>query len=141
MEYIDNIEKATLENKYYRKVVSTTDQNQIVLMNIPPNGDIPLEVHPNISQFIRIESGNGTAFINDKKYDLYDGIALNIPAGSYHKIKNISDTKYLKLYTIYSPPEHSKDLVQPFQPKFIQPKFVKLKIDKNKSKIIYLLLL
>ena len=84
--YAINIEKATLDNSYYRRVLYTTQQNQIVLMNIPPKGDIPCETHSNITQFIRIESGIGEAHIGKNVYKLEDGIALDIPAGFIIKL-------------------------------------------------------
>ncbi len=131
-----DIEKATLSNQYYRHVLYTTDQNQIVLMNIPPNEDIPMETHNDITQFIRIEKGYGKAIIGKSEYDLHDGVALDIPAGLSHHIINTSDTIPLKLYTVYSPPEHPDGLIQISKP------ILNHKDNKNnKNKLIYLLLL
>lgn len=114
--YMINIEEATLNNEYYRHVLYTTKQNQIVLMSIQPQDDIPLETHDDITQFIRIESGKGLAIIGSKTYELKDGIALDIPSGTPHRIINTSDTKSLKLYTVYSPPEHPDKLLQIYKP-------------------------
>ena len=134
--YVLDIEKATLENTYYRRVLYTTDENQIVLMSIPPKEDIPCEIHHNITQFITIEAGEGEARIGKNVYNLKDGIALDIPAGAAHQIINTSSVEPLKLYSVYSPPEHPDQLIQISKPSS------KLKDNKNiKNKIIYLLLL
>lgn len=104
--YKDNIEKATIDNNYYRNVIFTTAQIQLVLMYIPTKQEIGLEVHPHTTQFIRVESGKGVAYINGKRFNLKNGDAIVIPAGAKH---NIISTDELRLYTIYSPPEHSKN--------------------------------
>lgn len=135
MVFVIDIEKATIENEDYRRVLYTTKQNQLVLMSIPPQDDIPCETHDDITQFIRVEKGEGIAYINKNLYKLTDGISLDIPAGTKHQIINTSDQP-LKLYTIYSPAEHPSGLVQKTNPaKNIFSK------NKNKNKIIYLLLL
>ena len=100
--FVIDIEKATRDNNYYRKVLYTTKQNQIVLMSIPPKEDIPCEIHSGVNQFIRIEEGKGRAIIGKNVYDLKDGTAIDIPAGVAHQIINTSDEP-LKLYSIYSP--------------------------------------
>ncbi len=137
--YAIDIEKATLENNYYRRVLYTTDQNQIVLMNIPPKEDIPCEIHSHITQFIRIESGQGVAYIGKDVYNLKDGIALDIPAGVAHQIINNSDTLPLKLYSVYSPPEHPKQLIQISKPLIDETDQKDIK--NIKKKILYLLVL
>jgi len=106
-----NIEKKTLKNRFYRKVIHTTEQSQLVLMSIPPGDDIDKEKHRNTTQFIRVESGNGIAYVNHKKYILKDGDCLVIPPNTVHYIKNNSN-KSLKLYTLYSPPEHPIDFIE-----------------------------
>lgn len=134
--YSINIEKATIDNKYYRRVLYTTRQNQIVLMNIPPGEDIPLETHHNISQFIRIEEGEGLAHIGSKTHKLHDGMAIDIPSSVPHQIINTSATKELKLYTIYSPPEHPDGLIQIFKPLNNS-----IEMKNCKKQILYLFLL
>ena len=136
--YSIDIEKATLNNTYYRHVLYTTKQNQIVLMNINPLDDIPCETHNNITQFIRIESGQGEAKIGKNIYQLKDGVAIDIPAGISHQIINTSSTEPLKLYSIYSPPEHPDKLIQIQKP---INKDNNKDSNNNKNKIIYLLLL
>lgn len=99
-----NIEKDTLNNKQYRKVLHTTKELQVVLMNLKINEDIPEEVHQ-ATQFIRVESGHGVAVVSNRRYILRDGVAIVIPSGKKHRIINTGDEE-LKLYTIYSPPQH-----------------------------------
>ena len=111
-----DIEKATLDNIYYRRVLYTTPQQQLVLMNIPVNDDIHLEIHPHTTQFIRFESGTGEVRINDIVLNVKDGSSVTIPPNSYHQVINTSSKESLKLYTIYSPPEHPKDLIQTSNP-------------------------
>jgi len=107
MVYKDNIERETIANKYYRKVLATTPQMQLVVMSIPSGESIPTEIHPCTSQFIRVESGRGVATVSGHVYRLKDGDAIIIPPGARHEIKS---TDNLKLYTIYSPPEHPRGL-------------------------------
>ena len=109
--YRANIEKKTLENKYYRKVLNTTNESQLVIMSIPVGDDIDREVHRETTQFIRIERGVCDVYVNSKRHHLKDGDVIVIPAGFEHYLKN-SGNSDLKLYTIYSPPEHAHKLVQ-----------------------------
>lgn len=104
--YVVNIEKKSLENKYFREVLFTGPHSQLVLMSIAPGDDIGMETHKNVDQFFRIESGIGQAILDGKKYDLEDGSAVVIPAGTEHNIINKSRSEPLKVYTIYSPPNH-----------------------------------
>lgn len=106
-EFKGNIEKLTVSNKFYRKVIHTNDKQQLVLMSLLPLEEIGMEIHEDTSQFIRIEKGKGLAIINDHRYLLKDGDAVVIPQGSYHNIINTSKTEEMKIYTIYSPPHHS----------------------------------
>lgn len=111
MTYRVNIEKATLANNSYRKVLFTTHQQQLVVMSLPPRDFIPRENHKKTTQFIRIEKGFGIAIIDDIIYNLIDGIVLMIPPNTWHYIENTGSVP-LKLYTIYSPPEHDPNLIQ-----------------------------
>jgi mannose-6-phosphate isomerase-like protein (cupin superfamily) len=99
--YVANIEKLTLENENFRKVLYTAPHSQLVLMSIAPNDDIGEEVH-HLDQFLRIEKGKGKAVLNDIEYDLEDGSAVVVPAGVKHNIINVSSEEPLKLYSIYS---------------------------------------
>jgi len=113
-----NIEKETIKNNNYRKVLYTVPgKNQLVLMSLKPSEDIPEEIHNDISQFFRVEKGKGIAIINNKKYKLKDGMSLIIPPGAKHYIKNTSKTDDLKMYTIYSPDSHPPKKINRRQPK------------------------
>jgi mannose-6-phosphate isomerase-like protein (cupin superfamily) len=103
-----NIERATLENTNFRKVLYTGEHNQLVLMALQPGEEIGLETHIDNDQFFRFESGNGKVIINDTSYEVSDGDAVIVPAGSKHNVVNVSQKEMLKLYTIYSP-AHNKD--------------------------------
>lgn len=115
MSYVDNIEEITKINKNYREVIHTTTQQQLVVMNIPYNVDIGFETHFHTTQFIKVEKGNGEAIIGTKKFKITAGDVVMIAANTKHNI--ISKSKSgLKLYTIYSPPEHKKNLIQKNKP-------------------------
>lgn len=104
--YVTNIEKKSLENKYFREVLFTGPHSQLVLMSIAPGDDIGMETHKKVDQFFRVESGIGRAVLDGKEYNLEDGSAVVIPAGTEHNIINRSQSEPLKVYTIYSPPNH-----------------------------------
>ena len=105
--FVQNIEKATLENDNFRKVIYTAKHSQIVLMSLLPGEEIGEEVHDTLDQFFRFEKGQGKAVINGVESDIGDGSAVIIPAGTKHNIINTSQIDSLKLYTIYSPPNHA----------------------------------
>ena len=104
--YLTNIEKDTLDNLKFRRVLFTGPHTQLVVMALKPGEEIGLEVHDDVDQFIRVEAGKGIALLDDQEHALEDGSAVVIPAGTKHNIVNSSRTETLKLYTIYSPPEH-----------------------------------
>ena len=110
--YTTNIEKDTLENRNYRKVLYTSEHSQLVLMSLKPGEEIGMEVHPDNDQFFRIEKGQGKCIIDGNEYDLEDGVAIVVPAGSQHNVINVSDSDELKLYTIYSPAHHKDGIVR-----------------------------
>jgi mannose-6-phosphate isomerase-like protein (cupin superfamily) len=103
--YVTNIEEDTLGNRDFRRVLYTAKNTQLVLMNIRPNEDIGEEIH-SLDQFIRVEAGHGVAILDGKEHRVSDGFALVIPAGTKHNVVNDSATEDLKLYSLYSPPEH-----------------------------------
>lgn len=105
MAYKTNIENETLSNSNYRTVLHTGKNMQLVVMNLKPGEDIPLEIHEDIDQFFRVESGKAMVKVDDEEYILEDDEIIIVPAGAKHYVKNIDD-KDLKLYTIYTPPEH-----------------------------------
>lgn len=114
--YKVNIEKKTLKNKNYRQVLHTTPQLQLVVMSIPVGEDIPREKHRKKTQFIRIEGGKGTITVGRKKVNVKDGDSVMIPPDTYHRVVN-TGKRPLKLYALYSPPEHKKGLRQRKKPK------------------------
>jgi mannose-6-phosphate isomerase-like protein (cupin superfamily) len=96
-----------LENTYFRKVLFTAQHAQLVVMCLRPGEEIGDEVHPNVDQFFRIEQGEAKFVFNEKlERPVHDGDAVVVPAGTYHSVVNTSKTAMLKLYTIYSPPNH-----------------------------------
>ncbi len=109
--YVTNIEEDTLENEDYRRVLFTGKNTQLVLMTVQPGDEIGLETHEEHDQFIRVEAGSGVVLLNDEKHQLSDGIAVVIPAGTKHNVINTSKTEPLRLYTLYSPPEHKDGTV------------------------------
>jgi len=104
--FVDNIEKLTLENDNFRKVLSTNSHSQLVLMSLKPMEEIGMEVHENVDQFFRIDSGMGKVIANGEEFEISNGFAIVIPAGTEHNVINTSETESLKLYTIYSPANH-----------------------------------
>lgn len=104
--YHTNIDERTEENSYFREVLFTGPHSQLVVMSLKPGEDIGRETHPNTDQFIRIEEGTGRAIIGEDEYELADGSAVVIPAGAEHNVINTSQNEDLKLYTVYTPPEH-----------------------------------
>lgn len=103
--YVANIETLTLENENFRRVLYTAKNSQLVLMSLKPGEEIGEEVHE-LDQFIRCESGSGKATLDGAEHDLRDGVAVVIPASTRHNVVNTSSDKPLKLYTLYSPPNH-----------------------------------
>lgn len=104
--YTTNIEKDTLANENFRKVLYTAKYSQLVLMTLLPKEEIGMEVHPDRDQFFRFEAGEGKVFIDESVYEVGDGDVAIVPAGAQHNVVNTSATEKLKLYTIYSPAEH-----------------------------------
>lgn len=108
--YQGNIEKETINNTDYRRVLYTGEHSQLVLMSIESGDEIGNEVHE-LDQFIRVEAGTGKAVLNnEEEYDLEDGSAVLVPAGAWHNVINTGDAP-LKIYSLYSPPEHKDGTV------------------------------
>ena len=105
--YVGSIERQTLENAYFRQVLFTGPHSQLVVMCLRPGEDIGDEVHPHVDQFFRIEKGEAEFVLNEKEeHRVREGDAVVVPAGTHHNVINTSKTLELKLYTIYSPPNH-----------------------------------
>ncbi len=104
--FVKNIEKETLENDNFRKVLYTSQHGQVVVMSLLPNEDIGMEVHEYTDQFFRVDSGEGKVIMDGEESLISDGFAVVVPAGTEHNVINTSAEKPLKLYTIYMPPHH-----------------------------------
>ena len=104
--YVTNIEQDTLSNEDYRRVLFTGENMQLVLMTLQPGEEIGREIHEDHDQFIRVEAGTGLAELDRERYELCDGMVVVIPAGVEHNVTNTSSDDALRLYTLYSPPEH-----------------------------------
>lgn len=113
--YFSDIESETVANSSYRRVVFTGTNIQLVLMSISPGEEIGEEIHDKVDQFIRIESGQGMFVISGDERSASDGDAVVIPQGTRHNLINTGD-RDLKLYAIYSPPEHESGLEQKIKP-------------------------
>lgn len=110
--FCSNIEKDTLENENFRKVLYTSKHSQLVLMSLAPKEDIGIEVHSDNDQFFRFEKGQGKVVIDGNEYEVKDGSAVVVPAGAQHNVINTSDSERLSLYTIYSPAHHKDGIVR-----------------------------
>ena len=109
--YVTNIEQKTLDNNYFRQVLFTTKNLQLVVMALQPSEDIGEEVHSNVDQFFRIEEGEGEVVMNGVSSKFADGDVFIVPQGTKHNVINTSTAKMLKLYTIYTPPNHPDGIV------------------------------
>lgn len=109
--FVTNIEKDTLANDNFRKVLFTSQHGQVVLMSLKPLEEIGMEVHPTTDQFFRIESGEGKVVIDGEEAMIMDGSAVVVPAGSMHNVINTSQDKELKIYTIYMPAHHKDGVI------------------------------
>lgn len=104
--YNANIEQKTLENANFREVLFTAPNSQLVVMTLQPGEEIGTERHEGHDQFLRVESGEGEAILDGERHPVSDGSAVVVPAGVEHNVVNTSGDAPLRLYTIYSPPEH-----------------------------------
>jgi mannose-6-phosphate isomerase-like protein (cupin superfamily) len=110
--YSTAIEKETKKNSDFRRVLYTGRHSQLVLMSLKPMEEIGMETHPDIDQFFRFEEGEGKVIIDGVEHKVKDGDAVIVPAGAEHNVVNTSKKLELKLYTIYSPPEHQDKIVR-----------------------------
>jgi mannose-6-phosphate isomerase-like protein (cupin superfamily) len=107
-----NIEKETLSNSNFRKVLYSSAHSQLVLMSLRPSEEIGMEVHPDNDQFFRFESGEGKVIIDGHEYKVGDGVAVIVPSGAQHNVINTSKKEDLKMYTIYSPAHHKDGIIR-----------------------------
>lgn len=107
--FVTNIEKDSLENSNFRKVLYTDKNSQLVLMSLLPGEEIGEEVH-DVDQFLRVEQGTGTAILDGVSHTIADGSVIVVPVGAKHNIVN-SGSGEMKLYTLYMPPHHRDGIV------------------------------
>ncbi|HEY3419399.1 MAG TPA: cupin domain-containing protein [Methanomassiliicoccales archaeon] len=110
--FVGNIEKDTNKNTDFRRVIYTGKFSQLVLMTLKPGEEIGMEVHDTVDQFFRFEAGEGKVIIDEVEHVVHDGMAAIVPSGAWHNVVNTSKKDDLKLYTIYSPPEHQDKVVR-----------------------------
>ncbi|MNS22645.1 Cupin domain protein [compost metagenome] len=108
--FVDNIERLTEENENFRQVLYTGHHLQLVLMALKPGDEIGEEVHDDRDQFFRVEAGEGELIIDGVTHKVSADDAMIVPAGARHNVRN-AGTETLKLYTLYGPPEHRKDVL------------------------------
>ena len=109
--YSIDLEEKTLANNNFREVLYTTKRSQLVLMTLQAGEEIGMEHHEGHDQFIRVEEGEGVAILDGEKHALKDGVAVVIPAGTEHNVINTSTTSAMRLYTLYTPPEHPEGTI------------------------------
>ena len=114
-----DLEHIVTTNEAYRRVLFDGSMMQLVVMTLQPGDTIPLEVHDDHDQFIRVQKGRGKVRVGRlpdgsdvSDHPLRDGIGVLIPAGVYHEVLNTSKVRPLRLYSLYSPPEHPPGLLQ-----------------------------
>jgi len=110
--YVVNVEKETIKNADFRHVLYTGKYSQLVLMSLKPGEEIGSETHADVDQFFRFEKGSGKVVIDGVEHPVGDGVAVVVPAGAKHNVVNVSKKMNLRLYTIYSPPEHQDGTVR-----------------------------
>lgn len=122
MSWSDNIERLTLKNKWWRKVIHTSPSLQVVVMSVPVGESLGWEKHDESDQFFRVESGQAvletrsTPKAKTKTEKLTNGYAAVVPVGLWHNVTNTSKTEPLQLYTIYSPPHHPPNRLDRHKP-------------------------
>lgn len=110
--YVIQIERETSKNSDFRRVLYTGKHSQLVLMSLKPGQEIGEETHPDVDQFFRFEEGEGEVIIDGVAHRVQDGNGAIVPAGAKHNVINTSKRANLRLYTIYSPPEHKDGVVR-----------------------------
>lgn len=114
--WVGNIEEASKKNAYFREVLFTAQNLQLVVMSLEPGEEIGVEMHDHLEQFIRVESGRAEVTMGPSRdeiaetHDMEGDWAVVIPGGTWHNVINTGDGQ-LKLYTIYAPPQHPEGTV------------------------------
>ena len=110
--YVTHLEHETKKNTDFRRVLYTGKNSQLVLMSLQPGEEIGEEVHEDHDQFFRFEVGVGKVVIDGVEHRVKDGSGVIVPAGASHNVVNTSKRANLRLYTIYSPPEHRDGVIR-----------------------------
>ncbi len=110
--YVATLEKETERNSDFRRVMYTGKYSQLVLMSLKPGEEIGEETHRDVDQFFRFEKGEGKVIIDGAEHRVKNGDGVIVPAGARHNVVNVSKRMTLRLYTIYSPPEHQDGVVR-----------------------------
>ncbi len=110
--FVTNLEEETRKNTDFRRVLYTGKYSQLVLMSLKPKEEIGAETHDDVDQFFRFEEGEGYVEIDRVRHPVKDGSGVIVPSGALHNVVNTSSSKPLRLYTIYSPPEHQDKVVR-----------------------------
>ncbi|HCP08245.1 MAG TPA: cupin domain-containing protein [Candidatus Moranbacteria bacterium] len=111
MKFSDNIKDLAKENESFRKILATGDYSQLVIMSLAPGEDIGMETHDDVDQILYCVDGDGEAVLDQEVFPFENGTLTFVPAGTEHNFRNIGDED-LKIFTIYSPPEHPDGTVQ-----------------------------
>jgi len=107
--FVKNIEEISVKNDNFRQVLYTAKNCQLVIMSLKPKEEIGMEVHQ-LDQFFRVEEGTGEAVLDGVHTKISAGFAILVPAGTKHNLINTGNAS-LKLYTLYSPPNHRDGIV------------------------------
>ena len=110
--FVISLESETRKNGDFRRVLYTGKYSQLVLMSLKPGEEIGMETHGDVDQFFRFDEDEGKVVIDGVEHLVKDGTGVVIPAGAKHNVVNTSKKKELRLYTIYSPPEHQDKVIR-----------------------------
>jgi mannose-6-phosphate isomerase-like protein (cupin superfamily) len=110
--YVTSLDRETKKNVDFRRVLYTGKHSQLVLMSLKPGEEIGEETHEGVDQFFRFESGEGKVIIDGAEHRVKDGNGVIVPAAAKHNVINTSKRANLRLYTLYSPPEHRDGVVR-----------------------------
>ena len=110
--YVVHLDRETMKNADFRRVLYTGKHSQLVLMSLKPGEEIGEETHEDVDQFFRFEGGEGKAIIDGVEHLVKEGNGVIVPAGARHNVVNTSKRANLRLYTIYSPPEHQDGIIR-----------------------------
>jgi len=106
MAFNEDIVARTQHNQWFREVLATGRNAQVVVMRIPPGGEIGEEVHHGVDQVLVFVEGQGEVILDGEHSPVLPDRLVLVPAGTLHNVVN-TGSEDLRLYTIYAPPEHA----------------------------------